>query len=228
MGMLNNLRKRIVNKLIRPEDGYIYACTWENEPVQFYYDNSNGKSYYSRFRNGRREYFEATLSGWKHCDNHGGLVCINFDAWMIGILDDVYNQYNEKLSNISRRELKSFNKKEEGEKFVINKKSFCDIMESLDKYWGDLRNLEGILNVYFEDNMLTTIFDKVIDALEEDLYPNRDFGEDSIILNWLFEFDAGRDDKAKTGLDGHSLTTAEELYDYLVWKRDGRSYVEEV
>lgn len=220
MGVFNNLRQKIVHKLIRPEDGYIYAGTWENEPVQFYYDSEYGKSYYSRFSQGHRDYFEATLSGWKHCENSGKLICVSFDAWMIGILNDVYNQYNERLSNISRKELKSFSRDEEGAKYMINKQSFCDIMESLDKYWSDLRNLEGILNVYFEDNMLTTIFDKVVDALEEDLEPDRDFGDNPMILNWLFEFDAGRDEKAKEGIDGHPLTTAEELYDYLVWKRD--------
>lgn len=245
MGMFNGLRKRIVRKLIRPEDGYTFTGFSEKQPLKFYHQEDTDK-YLVGMRSGNWYYFEPTLTGWSayasQCLPWGETIEdgvfnpatkkmdpytyrqepkeVDFQKWMYGILSNLYEQYSERLSNISRKELKSFNKTEEGEKFVINKQSFCDIMEALDKYWSDLRSLEGILNVYFEDNMLTTIFDKVVDALEEDLCPDRDFGEDSIILNWLFEFDAGRDEKAKEGIDGHSLTTAAELYDYLVWKRE--------
>ena len=227
MGIFNNLRKRIVQKLIREEDGYTYTDAYEAGPVRFYCD-SFGKYYYSRVRCGQRTFYEPTLMGWKHVENGCAKVQVSFDEWLVGILDNIYDSYSERLSNISRKELKSFNKEETGGKIVINKQSFCDIMEALDKYWENLRNLEGILNVYFEDNMLTTIFDKVVDALEEDLEPDLDFGDNPAILDWLLVYDAGRDEKAKEGIDGHPLTTAEELYDYLVWKRDTKVDVEEV
>lgn len=220
MGIFNNLRKRIVHKLIREEDGYTYtADAYKTGPVKFYCDGS-GKYYYSCIRCGQRVFYEPTLMGWKHAENDRAKVPVSFSEWLSGILDNIYDSYSERLSNISRKELKNFNRDETGEKIVINKQSFCDIMEALDKYWENLRNLEGILNVYFEDNMLTTIFDKVVDALEEDLEPDLDFGDNPAILDWLLVYDAGRDEKAKEGIDGHPLTTAEELYDYLVWKRD--------
>ena len=106
---------------------------------------------------------------------------------------------------------------------MINKESFCAIMEAADKYWHDLHKIEDVLNVIFEQNALTAVFDSVIDALEEDLEPNLDdCYEEPLLYTWLFEYDAGRNEKAKKGIDGFSLTTAAELYDYLVWKRDVR------
>ena len=226
MKVFNNLRQHIVRKLIRPEDGYIYTGTWEDEPVQFVKERSRlgDKYYYSRVCDGQRVYFEPTLTGWKRNEDDIHVTETSFDSWIVGILDNIYNQYSEKLSNISRKELKQFQKSENKEWLMINKQSFCDIMEALDKYWHNLDALENILNVVFERNVLTEIFDTVIDALEEDLEPDREFNEDPMIMRWLFEFDAGRDETAKDGIDGHPLTTSEELYDYLVWKRDGEQH----
>ena len=215
---LNNLRQRIVRRHIRPEDGYIETV---GKSPKFYYDECNGKYYYSNIIDGQRIYRSFTLLGLVR-DTPATLHIkeVDFDEWLLGIADNVYSEYSERLSNISRNELKNFNKNEVGVKTMINKQSFCDIVEALDKYWGNIGNLENVLNVYFEDNMLTSIFDRVIDALEDDLEPDRDFGENLTILDWLIEFDAGRDEKAKEGINGHPLTTAAELYDYLVWKRD--------
>lgn len=218
---LNNLRRKIVRHLIRPEDGYIKTDTWGGEPMRFYYDRSNGKYYSSIILDGKRNYNGVTLTGWKvYHPDPSQVEEIDFHTWRHGIVDNIYHEYSERLSSISCSELKNFNTNETGVKTMINKQSFCDIVEALDKYWGNIGNLENVLNVYFEDNMLTTIFDKVIDALEDDLEPDRDFGENLTILDWLIEFDAGRDEKAKEGINGHPLTTAAELYDYLVWKRD--------
>lgn len=218
---LNNLRRKIVQFLIRPEDGYIKTGTWSGEPPRFYYDEDNEKYYYSIILDGKRTYSGLTLMGWKsYKPVSAQLKEIYYSEWLFGIADNIYEEYSERLSNISRNELKTFNKNEVGAKTMINKQSFCDIVEALDKYWGNIGSLENVLNVYFEDNMLTSIFDKVIDALEEDLEPDRDFGENLTILDWLIEFDAGRDERAKKGIDGHPLTSAAELYDYLVWKRD--------
>lgn len=218
MKVFDNLRHRIVKKLIRPEDGYTYTGTWDGGPVQFVRDEGN--YYYSRMLDSQRTYYKPTLTGWKETDNVHA-VETTFNSWLVGILDNIYSQYSEKLSSISRKELKEFQKNENRELLMINKQSFCDIMEALDRYWNNLDALENILNVVFEDNVLTRIFDTVVDALEEDLDPDREFSEEPMIMRWLFEFDAGRDEKAAEGLDGHPLTTAEELYDYMVWKRDG-------
>ena len=104
---------------------------------------------------------------------------------------------------------------------MITKKSFCDIMNALDSYWTNLRALEDILNVYFERNMMTDILDKVVDALEEELEPQfydpeLDFNidEDPMIMRWLTGLESDRT------IDGRLLASAEDLYDYLVDKRE--------
>ena len=229
MGMLNNLRKRIVQKLIRPEDGYTYTGFHEKEPLKFYYQEDT-KKYLLGMRVDNWYYFCPTLSGWssyaskflpwgEHPYNKEPKE-IDFITWIHGILDNLYEEYSGRLNSLSVQDVKKLTKRENGEKLMINKQSFCDIMETLDRYWGKLRSLEGVLDVVFEDNMLTKIFDGVMNALEEDLEPDLDMKETPMLYTWFFDLDAGRDPRAKDIIDGHPLTTAEELYDYLVWKRD--------
>ena len=43
MGLFNNLRHRIAEKLLRPEDGYIHIGLSGGEPIQFYYDKKHNK-----------------------------------------------------------------------------------------------------------------------------------------------------------------------------------------
>lgn len=244
MKLFDNLRKRMVQKLIRPEDGYTYTGMVNGEPIKFYYQEDTGK-YLVGMRKETMYYHEPTLTGWSSyaskylpwgetrngCDYHQEPKEIDFRSWMYGILDNICSEYFKRLDSISQAELRQFRfdrKLIKGEEpFVLNKKSFCDIIDALKCYWSNLNALEGILNVYFEDNILTEIFDKVIDALEEDLEPefydhNMDFGGDAepLISKWLFDFAAGHNEKAKEGIDGHPLTSVEELYDYLVWKRE--------
>lgn len=231
MGLMNNLRNSIVQKLIRPEDGYVYVGTGtDNKPIKFYYNMFEDK-YILNMSTRDREYFIPTLTGWADgwaysCD----IEEIDFKQWISGVLDSVYKEYSERLDNISTRELKNiqYYKKEEGtERPMITKKSFCSIMEALKNYWDGISSLEKVLNTYFEENMLTEIFDSVIDVLEEELEPefydpDIDFNidRDPLIMRWMFELDCGKHENAAVGIDGHPLTTAEELYDYLVWKRE--------
>ena len=244
MKLFDNLRQRLVRKLIRPEDGYTYTGFQGGEPIKFYYQEDTGK-YLVGLRSDTMYYAEPTLTGWSLCSSRylpwGNTVDgytypqepkeVEFRQWMHGILDNICAEYFKRLDELSCAELRQFRydrKLVKGEDvFVLNKKSFCDIMDALKCYWSNLNALEGILNVTFEGNMLTDIFNKVIDALEEDLEPEfydpeRDFGGDAepIIMKWLFEFAAGHNEKAKEGVDGHPLTSAEELYDYLIWKRE--------
>lgn len=226
MGLLNNMRKRIVNKLIKPEDGYMFVGFSEDKPIKLCYQAGTNKYLLQKMRLGKRTYYEPTLSGWKEytCDNELGEIY--FQLWICGVLDAVSGQYSKRLDEITAmlrgpRCLNDFKKNQNGDKLMINKQSFCDIMNALDKYWENLRAMENVLNVIFEDNMLTEIYDSVVMALEEDMEPDLDDNEEEHMLyRWLLEFDAGRNEKAKEGIDGHPLTTAEELYDYLVWKRD--------
>ena len=252
MKLFNHLRQRMVRKLIRPEDGYTYTGFSENQPIKFYYQEDTDK-YLIGMRSGNWYYFEPTLTGWsayasrylpwgetvedcefnsvtKNMDPHTynqEPKEVSFQKWMFGILSNLYEQYMERLSNISRKELNDFSDKKNGDKLMITKESFCDIMRALDTYWHDIDELERVLGVVFESNMLTKVMDSVLDAFTEELEPYRDFGEDSMIYHWMFELDAGRAAKAKEGMDGHALTTAEELYDYLAWKREIHPYEDE-
>ena len=227
MKLFNGIRKYIVDKLIRPEDGYVLQTTWGGEPMKFHYDNSNGKYYYSIILDGKRRYTEATLMGWKAAENCGNeIVDIDLCKWQRGILENIYDQYSERLSKISNKELARLQRREDRDNIMITKKSFCNIMHALDGYWSAVDDLEDVLNVQFENNMLTDIVDAIVEALEEELEPEfydpyADVdGKDPLIMRWLIEFDAGRDPKAHEGIDGYSLTTAAELYDYLAWKKE--------
>lgn len=224
MQLFNNLRKRIVCKLIRPEDGYTFTGFSRDEPIRCYYHKSKNMYIVSMYDDDGNYYFKPTLTGWvPYCTDHEKPDEIDFQKWLHGILENIYNEYYERLNNISLKELKSIQdyNKTEGEKFVITKQSFCDIMDALDSYWTNLRALEGILNVYFEQGMMTDIIDKVVDALEEELEPqfydpelDFDINEDPLIMRWLTGFETDRT------VDGHLLASAEELYDYLVDKRE--------
>lgn len=215
MGVLNNIRRNIVHRLIRPEDGYIPT----GYVTRLYRVNDKCKYVMERLTPIRKCYYEPTLAGWRELSVSGSdLVEVEFTEWIFGVLSSIYYEYSNRLENITLSELKQF-KKQKGEKFVINKQSFCDIMDTLDKYWDNLSDLQGILNVVFEDNILTEVFDRVVDALVDDMEPDRDFCEVPVINQWLFDFDYGRDEKAKEGIDGYPLTSAEELYDYLMHKK---------
>lgn len=216
MGVLNNLRKNIVHRLIRPDDGYIPT----GYVTKLYREKDTYQYIMERVTSVSDTYYKPSLTGWHTVAmSKSNLEEVEFTEWVFGILSNLHVEYSKRLENITLKELKQFQAKKKGEKPVINKQSFCDIMHALDTYWDNLRGLQGILNVVFEDNMLTQIFDRVVEALTDDLEPDLGYGEDPMIMRWLFEFDAGRDEKAKDGVDGYSLTSAEELYDYLMHKK---------
>ena len=227
MGLFNNLRHSIVEKLIRSEDGYTFTGFMEDQPVKLYHELSSDTYLFSRMKSGEWTYFEPTLSGWKEHENGHLVHPVDFQLWMCGVLDNIHRQYMDRLTKLSQKELRALRKDENGDQLMINKESFCDIMTALDGYWKNIGALEDVLNVVFENNVLTEVFDSVVDALCEDLEPDREFGENPVIWDWLFEMDAGRNELAKEGRDGHPLTSAEELYDYLVWKRDGNGQGED-
>lgn len=227
MGLFNNLRHRIVEKLIRPEDGYTFTGFMEDQPVKLYHELSSDTYLFSRMKSGEWTYFEPTLSGWKEHKNGHLVHPADFQLWMCGVLDNIHTQYMDRLTKLSQKELRALRKNENGDQLMINKESFCDIMTALDGYWKNIGALEDVLNVVFENNVLTEVFDSVVDALCEDLETDREFGENPVIWDWLLEMDAGRNELAKEGRDGHPLTSAEELYDYLVWKRDGNGQGED-
>lgn len=232
MKVFENLRKRIVQKLIRPEDGYVYTgLAAEGQPIKFYYNTDKHKCVLG-MRTMDEDYLIPTLTGWVDGRAYANMLKeIDFKQWIHLVLSDVCDEYYRRLDGISMKSLWDYKKQEKDGEIMITKKSFCDIMSALDSYWKNLRALEDVLNVYFERGMMMDIIDHVVDALEEEMEPefydpNADFGghNDPLIMRWLIEFDAGRSDSASEGIDGHPLTSAEELYDYLVLKRDENKY----
>lgn len=220
MKLFDGFRKWVVRKLIRADDGYVYVGHHRNMPMNFV-QQWGGIYLLATKRNGMWTYHEPNLAsgGWSECEDCMDVHSVDFNEWVMGILDNMHSQYSERLEKITLKEIKQLQKNSSGEKIMINKQSFCDIMRALDRYWDNLRDLERIMEVIFEGNALTRIYDAVVEALVDDMEPYLDFGEDPVIMRWLIEFDCGRDPKAEEGIDGHSLTTAEELYDYLTWKK---------
>lgn len=217
MKLFDNLRKRMVHKLLRPEDGYTYTGAM----VRFYHDLDEDQY----VLHVDHVYIYPTLVGWKVYDgNTEVLEEISFYMWKMGILENINAQYMKRLDNLSRQDLKSlrdYELEESGDKPMITKRSFCNIMKALDSYWSHVRALEEILDVYFEKGMMMDIIDKVVDALEEELEPQfydpeLDFNidEDPLLMLWLTG-----SDKERT-VNGHFLATADDLYDYLIEKRD--------
>lgn len=220
MSLLNDLRQGIVRKLIRPEDGYIQA----GKDIKLLY-NEEDDMYILGMHSTNGYYNKPTLVGWRDGWVHSmGAKEVPFSEWIYGVLDNIGEQYSKRLDSLTVQDIQILTRNKKGKKLMINKESFCAIIESLDKYWRDLHKIEDVFNVIFENNTLTAVFDSIIDALVDDLEPNLDSHEEPLIFDWLFRYDGGRANEAKEGIDGWSLTTAAELYDYLVWKRDVKAH----
>jgi hypothetical protein len=113
---------------------------------------------------------------------------------------------------------------------MINKDSFVKIVDGLRDYWDAVGVFQDSLNVYMEHNFMTDIFDTVISALYEDVELNVDDNIGPILYYYACECDWGRNEKAKEGLPSFgaeraSLTSAEELYDYLMLNNGIYEYV---
>lgn len=109
---------------------------------------------------------------------------------------------------------------------MICKESFIKIMDSLRDYWDGLDNLMNTLNINMDQNFLTDISDKIMDALVEDLEARNEYEDyEPWIYYYAFELNWGQDDNAedcvKIGEESFSLQNAGQLYDlleFLTWK----------
>ena len=105
---------------------------------------------------------------------------------------------------------------------MISKNSFVKIMDGLRDYCDELGADMDRLGVVFENNHLTRVFDRTLDALCEDLETDLEIDPD--IGPWCyyfaFELDWGREKMARncTKIDGveYDLQTAGQLYDLLM------------
>jgi hypothetical protein len=57
INLFKYIRRKLVRKLIRPEDGYTFTGFREGEPLKFYYQEDTGK-YLLGMRAGNMYYFE--------------------------------------------------------------------------------------------------------------------------------------------------------------------------
>lgn len=98
---------------------------------------------------------------------------------------------------------------------MISKKAFCDIMRELHEYNIELDKFAD-LGIEFEDNALTRIMPRILDALSSDLNDR----VDDWIGYYAWELDWGTDKNASTCLtvddEIRPLTTPEELYDLIM------------
>lgn len=95
MGLFNNIRRNIVQKLARPEDGFVQAKFYWNEEEDMYVLGMESKTGY---------YNIPSLSGWKDGWAFSvGLKEIPFSQWIYGVLKNVEDQYCHKLDELSCR-----------------------------------------------------------------------------------------------------------------------------
>lgn len=115
---------------------------------------------------------------------------------------------------------------------MINKDSFIQIMDGLRDYNDKLDIMYNELEINMDNNVFSKFFDKIMDALVKDVEPN--FDDEVQDLPWCyyyaFECNWGRNEKAKEGAptfgaERAPLTSAAELYDYLVLDNSMDNYL---
>lgn len=106
---------------------------------------------------------------------------------------------------------------------MINKESFVEIMDSLRDYSDALDIMYDKLGLNMDDNVFTKHLDNVMNALCEDVEDEIDDEFSPLLYYYAFECDWGRNEKAAYGVpmfgeDRAPITSAEELYSYLMFK----------
>ena len=97
MGLFNNLRQRIVRKLIRPEDGYMFIGTDKDKQTRFYY-NEEDNVYILGMPSDNGYYSKPTLVGWRDGWVYSSnLKEVPFKKWIYGVLENIGDQYSERL-----------------------------------------------------------------------------------------------------------------------------------
>ena len=102
---------------------------------------------------------------------------------------------------------------------MINKKSFCDIMNALRDHWDNILKFEKIMHANIE-GFPVTISDAIMNALVQDLEKVSDPRIDPMIYDFAFDLDWGRSEDAATAVtvndEPYDLTSADRLYDFLI------------
>ena len=132
---INNLRKSIIQKLMRPEDGYIASGYSEGQPLKLYYQASTGK-YLIGKRSDNWYYFEFLINGlssyasrylpWgqtvencvynpmtKEMEAHtydSEPYEVDFKTWLYGVQEDIYEQYIGRIMELTPEKLEKLQK----------------------------------------------------------------------------------------------------------------------
>jgi hypothetical protein len=116
---------------------------------------------------------------------------------------------------------------------MISKESFVKIMDSLRDYSDVLDIMYDKCGINMDDNAFTKMLDNTIDALVEDVEPNFDCRVQDAPWCYYYAFDCdwGRNEKAVEGAptfgaERAPLTSASELYDYLMLDNGMCEYLE--
>ena len=117
MGLFNNLRRSIVRKLIRPEDGYIYIGNVYGEPIKFYYDKDAHK-YLLGMRTSHGYHSVPTLAGWADgwVYSVDDLEEVRFQEWIHGVLNDLGDEYSRRLDDLTKSVVETAEEDDEDEK----------------------------------------------------------------------------------------------------------------
>ena len=118
--LLNKIRRKLVEKLISPDDGYTYTGFSEGEPIKFYYQENTNK-YLLGMRSGTMYYFSPSLSSWSSYASrylpwglkHSGYQYeqepqeCDFQDWIFGIQENIWLEYKTYLQRMTPEQLLS-------------------------------------------------------------------------------------------------------------------------
>lgn len=60
---------------------------------------------------------------------------------------------------------------------MIEKHTFVSLINMLKGYWEKVHALEGLFEVYFDQNWLTTVFDRTIESLQDGFFTDKELEE---------------------------------------------------
>ena len=113
---------------------------------------------------------------------------------------------------------------------MITKDTFIKMVDTLRDYWDAFGAFQDTLNVYMEHNFMTDIFDSMMRALSDEVELDVDEDIGPMLYYFACECDWGRNEKAVEGrpafgVENMPLTSAAELYDYIMLNNDMYKHV---
>ena len=101
---------------------------------------------------------------------------------------------------------------------MISKESFCKLLNSCEKFYGQISEVMDLLDMNPE-NFIFKFFDSVLDSLVDEIEKDK-YVYDPMIFSWAFQYNWGKDYRnsflIKIDDIEYKPATAEELYDVLI------------